>query len=171
MRTYVCGKNRMTRVSLDPIERVLARSVLRSSGCIEWTGLVNRKGYGVVYSGHKQNYCHRVAYEHASGAIPAGTHVLHKCDNPACVRPEHLFLGTNADNIEDKVRKDRSGKKLRIADVVEIHALLDAGHTQKEIAAMYGIHQSNVGRIRSGEKWAHVHNTRGAAVNTSAAVN
>jgi HNH endonuclease len=84
-------------------ERLRSRIVVDpETGCHNWTGTVGRAGYGRV-----QVSAHRLAYELAHGPIPDGLLVLHKCDNPVCCNPDHLFLGTSADNMADKVRKGR----------------------------------------------------------------
>ena len=77
------------------------------SACIEWTGSRNPKGYGQKKVGGKTIFAHRWAWEQANGPIPDGLHVLHTCDNPPCVNVDHLFLGTNADNVKDRDAKGR----------------------------------------------------------------
>ena len=78
------------------------------SGCREWTGGKNDRGYGTIYFKGKVCRTHRVAWELANGPILNGLHVLHHCDNPLCCNPDHLFLGTNLDNIADKTAKGRA---------------------------------------------------------------
>lgn len=85
------------------------------SGCLIWTGNINSKGYGVVSINSKAHRAHRVAYEKNIGEIPKGLHVLHKCDVRCCVNPNHLFLGTNFDNVQDRVNKKRSGTRYKKA--------------------------------------------------------
>jgi hypothetical protein len=77
--------------------------VLESPACWIWTGNIGPNGYGRF----GQRYAHRLSYEWMRGPIPEGMFVLHHCDNPPCVRPDHLFLGTAADNSHDMVRKGR----------------------------------------------------------------
>ncbi len=78
--------------------------------CWEWTGDMN-KAHGKNYGRFNMKKAHRISYELTYGKIPDGLFVLHKCDNPPCVRPEHLFLGTHLDNMRDKVLKGRDHNK------------------------------------------------------------
>jgi hypothetical protein len=79
------------------------------SGCWVWTGYRNRGGYGVVKQRGKQLLAHRLSWVLAHGDLPPSLHVLHRCDNRACVRPDHLFLGSNRDNVADRIAKGRPG--------------------------------------------------------------
>lgn len=83
-------------------------SVKAESGCFNFSGALDRKGYGKI--GHKGKTCvaSRLAYEKAVGQIPEGMNVCHKCDNPQCINPDHLFLGTQKANIHDMLAKGRS---------------------------------------------------------------
>lgn len=80
-------------------------------GCIEWTGYRDRKGYGRYSGAGKEVLAHRIAYVMHYGSIPAGMHIMHRCDNPACCNPQHLFAGTNSDNMADMKAKGRSAKR------------------------------------------------------------
>ena len=95
---------RPRRASLD--ER-LAQFVIQPSGCWEWTGSKNDKGYGRVYADRDEKRAHRAMWEQAHGPVPDGLWVLHRCDNPPCVNPDHLFLGTPLDNVRDMMAKGR----------------------------------------------------------------
>jgi predicted XRE-type DNA-binding protein len=104
--------------------------------------------------GHKKEVigAHRKAWELFNGVIPKGMHVLHKCDNPACVNPAHLFLGTNADNVNDKVIKGRQPSSINDDVVTAIIQAFDEGLSQTKIAALYGMSQSHVSRLVRGER-------------------
>lgn len=137
--------------------------VRKTELCWEWTRGKHRFGYGWFHNGRKTVTAHRYSYELHFGPIPEGMGVLHRCDNPSCVRPDHLFLGTQADNNADKVRKGRQhrgegtgGAKLCADDVRQIRELYAAGLTQIKIAESFGICRENVGQIVRRETWKHV---------------
>jgi hypothetical protein len=124
---------------------------------------VQPHGYGKFMLDGVGQWAHRVAWALAFGPIPAGMHVCHKCDNPRCVRPAHLFLGTVTDNQRDSVRKGRHIKgeavgnaKLTEAQVKDIRHRFRAGTTQRELAASYGVAQTAVSAIVRRVTWAHV---------------
>lgn len=135
----------------------------KGNGCWDWTGFKNSVGYGYFRLNGKSKLAHRVSWEIHVGEIPNGLCVLHKCDNPKCVNPLHLFLGTNQDNINDKVAKNRQSKlkgevhgmsKLTEKQVVEIRNIV--GLSQRKIATIYGVHQTLIGLILRGENWRHI---------------
>lgn len=101
----------------------LLTQVVRKGECIEFTGTSTKDGYGRPSVNGRQYYMHRLAYEAAFGAIPDGLHVCHHCDNPPCINPKHLFLGTNRDNIADRVRKGRRAGPLKKAFCKHGHPL------------------------------------------------
>jgi hypothetical protein len=129
-----------------------------NSGCLLWCGGLRqpRPGrsliYGMIRLRGKMTSVHRVAYEIAHGPVPDGQQVLHGCDVPLCVNPAHLFLGTNADNIADKVAKDRARKRLTRDKADTIRTLVASGVSQHEISRRYGVAQSTISRIMSGER-------------------
>lgn len=81
-----------------------------TSGCLEWQGAKNRSGYGVINCGDRTRLAHRVAYRLYVGPVPDGMQVCHSCDNPSCVNPDHLWAGTNMDNVKDRDQKGRQPK-------------------------------------------------------------
>lgn len=149
----------------DPV-RMLAERVLVGDQCWEWRGYRNAAGYGVARVGDVAGQlmlAHRLSWSALVGPIVDGMHVLHQCDNPGCVRPDHLFLGTNADNIADRVSKGRPGcqhwkgsgerhptARLSDAQCAEIRSLGASGMAFSEIAARFGITRRHAWAICRG---------------------
>ena len=135
--------------------------------CWEWTAFRNPSGYGYFRIGDRMRPAHRVSALWAGiiSDITDGDCVLHECDNPACVNPNHLWRGTRADNMEDQFKKGRStlGKgfnlhsaKLTEDDVRCIKNLLMAGAKQSLISKQFGASESTISMIKSGKQWSHV---------------
>ena len=136
--------------------------------CWEWTGARERAGYGFLHASHRPRRwwkAHRVSWEIHFGAIPQGACVLHRCDNPPCVNPRHLWLGSRRDNNRDRVRKGRGHKqhgeantnaKLSAADLPAIRRLHERGMTQEKIAEVFSISQPQISRVLRGESWGHL---------------
>lgn len=132
------------------------------SRCWEWTAAKSCFGYGHIGIKKKVYAAHRISWLIHTGEMPKLC-VLHKCDNPACIRPDHLFLGTRADNHRDMVKKgrswDRHGEKnprakLTIDDVKKIKKLYATGkYTQKEIGKMFNVSDVSISYIVIGKTW------------------
>lgn len=137
-------------------ERLAARTVVDAqSGCWNFQGCkVGRNGYGQIMldgKSGKRGFAHRVAWELAKGPIPSGQSVCHRCDNPRCVNPSHLFIGTQQDNIRDAVRKGRwTVRKLSDDDVARIREMSAAGMQHKAIAKVYTVGRSTISDIVRG---------------------
>lgn len=132
------------------------------SDCIEFTGCKDTGGYGLKRKQGKLYKAHRLAWIEANGEIPEGLFVCHKCDNPACINLEHLFLGTNSDNMKDMYNKERGNdffkkrnpnQKINQAIANEIKELRKLGLTQQHIANLYEIDRSLVSQIERGFIW------------------
>ena len=132
-------------------------------GCWIWIAGTSGNGYGGFKIDDKMFRSHRVAFEMWKGRIPDGQLVRHKCDDPLCCNPEHLELGTTADNVNDRQERNRQSKggdrynsKLTEDDVREIRMLLRTGITGVEIARRFGVSQDAISKIKSGRNWKHI---------------
>ena len=135
-----------------------------STGCWEWVAGKCKKGYGTFWANGRTNKAHRFSYTIFNKEIPKGLFVLHKCDNPSCVNPEHLFTGTNQDNMDDMVRKGRSyrGSKRSSTRLTEdnVKVIRDmirtTSKTCREIGLIFGVSKSVIKNISSRQTWRHV---------------
>lgn len=130
------------------------------TGCRVWTSSGYPYGYGQLMWNGRPRKAHRLAWENANGPIPSGLHVCHRCDNPKCINPDHLFLGTSADNSADKVAKGRQqrGSRHGLAKLTEeqVRAIKADGRQQFIIAKDYGVGSNVISKIKTGVSWRHV---------------
>jgi hypothetical protein len=162
---YISGHNNVTVPLAD---KLLARvNKDAPGGCWIWTGPTCRRGYGAISSRCRLYQTHRVSYELAFGPIPDGKWVLHRCDTPACVNPDHLFLGDSQANVADMIAKGRQAKgtgngQSKLTEDTAAAILKEAGYygrggpTQRELGEKYGVTSSVVGSLLRGETWKHV---------------
>jgi hypothetical protein len=133
------------------------------TGCWLWRGWLSSKGYSRLRDGAKFVYGHRALWIELHGPLSAGQCVCHRCDVPRCVNPEHLFVGSNADNHADKIAKGRQarGEGIAQAKLTAQQVLAIRAHPgrQASIAAVYGINQTQVSQIKRRVKWAHLEET------------
>lgn len=151
---------------------ILERMKPHPKGCLEWTGIINFKGYGTKQVKQpdgkwRPRKVHRLEWEKHNGPIPPGMCVLHRCDNPACYNIDHLFLGTKGENNRDRHAKGRSGNagsppgekhgnaKLKEAQVERIKTLLPSC-SDAYLAGVYGVSAACIHSIRIGRTWKHV---------------
>jgi len=132
------------------------------SDCWEWPAGRTSAGYGITRIRKRPVYAHRWSWEQTNGPIPVGMFVLHHCDNPPCVRPSHLFLGTNQDNRRDAMSKGRGSQpphyygeqhhnhRLTLA---QARAIKQDRRILREVAATYGVSIPTVHSIRAGKTW------------------
>lgn len=138
--------------------------VKKTKKCWLWIGAKSSSGYGCFRTHFKDWRAHRFAYTLCRNKIPKGLLVLHSCDNPGCVNPSHLFLGTPADNTRDMIKKRRHtyGTKVHTAklnekEVKEIRRKYATGrYTQKQLSNRYGINQTNIQAVIVGKTWKHI---------------
>lgn len=155
--------NRLRNASLT--ERFWQKVAI-TDDCWEWQAAKDKRGYGMfgVDKNERRAFAHRVSWRLHSGVIPDGLFVCHSCDNPPCVNPSHLFLGTHAENVADMMAKGRhrhgeshQNSKLKAEDVKNIRHLYFAERREgKELAAFYGVSRATVSLIVNRKSWAHV---------------
>lgn len=131
-----------------------------NSGCWLWIGALCGRGYGTIKDEHRvMRRATRVSWELHYGPIPDGLCILHKCDNPVCVNPEHLFPGTNADNTRDMFAKGRThdmrGRNAKLTPS-QVLAIKNDGRAGTEIAAQYGVSAATISNIRLGKRWGYL---------------
>lgn len=152
-----------------PLEVRFWRYVQKSEGCWTWVGRLSQTGYGFIQQGGKGStnvYAHRLSYRMHKGEIPDGMVVMHLCDNPSCVNPNHLQLGSQSQNILDAFAKGRKhavpphrfgeahgASKLKEADVLLIR---DSQESSVVLMQRYGVSKSTINRIKQRITWAHL---------------
>jgi Autographiviridae endonuclease len=132
------------------------------TGCWLWIGSVSHGGYGQLSVNGKKRKVHRLSYEISVGKIPKGMLVCHKCDVPCCINPEHLFVGTQQDNMDDMITKGRdrhqkgilqANSKLTEEEVNEIRL---SRNSYRALAAEYNISRASIYYIKNGLSWRHI---------------
>ena len=148
----------------DPIERFESR-IKKSENCWEWNGGKSVLGYGRFWLDGRDQRAHRVSYQFYVGEIPDGLNVCHRCDNPGCVNPDHLFLGTTTDNARDRMNKGRGFRptgerhhmaKLTEEKVKEIRARHSDGARGDDLAKEFCVSEPTISMIVCGHIWANV---------------
>ncbi len=168
-----------------PVSERFWEKVRKTNTCWLWIGSIANHGYGQISYKLKPVVAHRISFELHYGAIPKGMWVLHRCDNKACVNPDHLFLGTNFDNVQDMIRKGRSwsqkdraavvrlghkcrkylphiygvkqhSAKLTPAKVRKIRTLCAAGLSFTAIGKKFGVARTSIAAIYRGKNWKQV---------------
>lgn len=152
----------MTCSNNDTLAARFWAKVDKTGDCWVWTGHTNSAGYGMIAtSGGKRN-AHRVSYELNNGAIPGGQCVRHTCDNPLCVNPNHLVVGTTQDNVNDRVSRGRSrnlaGESHARSKLNEsaVRVIRTSSLSLGELSAKFGVAKSAICKVRNKQSWKHV---------------
>lgn len=132
--------------------------------CWEWLAGKDRDGYGKLKVDGEDRIAHRLVWELCYGHIPEGMNICHRCDNPGCVNPVHLFMGTQAENLADMISKNRhaKGEKCHIAKLTAVEVALireeytGGGISQTALGDKYGVARTTVGGIVRRETWVHL---------------
>lgn len=136
----------------------------KTTGCWEWQKCCSSDGYGQLSYNNKQCTVHRLSYELFVNKIPLDKQILHSCDNPICCNPDHLRVGTNYDNVQDRQNRNRQAKgithgrhKLTDNDIQEIRRLHSTGkYTHGNIAEVFDISRSHICNILNNKFWKHI---------------
>lgn len=139
---------------------LINRSKKNEKGCLEWQGTKHRQGYGYIRFQKKNILTHRLSWKLFKGDLDDSVLVCHHCDNPSCINPDHLFLGTYKDNNQDRAKKKRNNtspyaytRKLKYDQVLEIRKLSEKGIVQKKIAKRFNVNQQCISKILNGKSW------------------
>ena len=165
-----CGRHK--KFKLPPLADRFWSKVEKTDGCWRWLGNKSKEGYGKFVAPNSQ-LATRFSWKLHYGDIPDGMCVCHKCDNPECTRPDHLFLGTRADNNKDRAAKGRSSMangervpthKLTEIKAIEIYFLYQSEcYSTRDIAKVYGVSDTVVKNIGTMKAWKHIHESDPAA--------
>lgn len=159
-RPYAAGHNGFGK--RPTIQRLFAK-IKKTESCWLWLGRPGPGGYGRIMVRRKKWQAHRLLWTVVNGMIPAGLFVLHKCDNASCVRPDHLFLGTQKENLHDMSNKGRSLRgernvkaKLSEQQIIEIRKRYFAGESQVSLMKFYPVDRGHISRIVNRICWKHI---------------
>jgi len=160
--------NKSLKVKKPILEKFNKKYDIDNTGCWIWNGTKDKDGYGRSFFNYTPYLANRLSYELFKGTIPKGLFVCHECDNPSCVNPEHLFLGTHQDNMDDMVAKGRSPKQrgeaasTHVLTEKQAQYILDFHHYHGSLtmlAKKFGVDISTVFYVKSGKSWSHLTKT------------
>lgn len=143
-----------------PIEQMFHAKYERGEYCWNWTSTKDKDGYGLLFYQKKIYRANKLALQFAGTPVPDGYYACHKCDNPACVNPSHLYVGTPQQNSDDcRIRgRGQKGEKVHSAKLTEadVRLIRSSFETDEETGKRFGVSRSNISMIRSRRTWKHV---------------
>ncbi len=157
--------NRSARQGDGLMERFWSKCVMTGGGCWLWTAATNEYGYGQFKIDGGMKLAHRIAWRLKHGHLPEELCVLHVCDTPACVNPDHLFLGTQVDNVADRNAKGRQAgaagiknrhAKLTESDVIRLRWLAARGLSYAVLGKRFGISGEQASAVARRKSWRHI---------------
>jgi len=149
------------------IDEFIQNTEKRQSGCLEWVRGIEGRGYGMAWHEGKQIKAHRLSWILFLGELPkwsgykSAACVLHSCDNPKCVNPDHLFLGTQSENVADRKAKGRTARQcgekhgMSVLNDLAVNEIRNSNLRGVELAGIYKVSQATISLIKSGKRWAH----------------
>lgn len=149
----------MARWTKTPLERLLDKIVKAENGCWIWTAAKNPAGYGVMVYKKNLRLATRISWMEHVGEIPEGMNVCHRCDDPACINPEHLFLGTQRENMHDMIGKGRqyhpSGEDTHNCRLSwdKVRHIRSSGLPGTELARLYGVKKNTIYSVLKNRTW------------------
>lgn len=149
--------------AVQTLDDLLERTAPSGNGCKLFTGAIHRSGYGIIRFQGKAHRAHRLAWSMVNGEIPQNSQIMHSCDTPACVNPEHLSLGNAQLNSDDMIRKGRQRHpatplKLTRDQALEIYTIANEGsETLRSLAERFGVNESYVLSIKKRRRWQSLH--------------
>lgn len=158
------GFSQIKQYDIQYMINVYNKKCIKQDGCWSWDGNHDTDGYGIMYFNKKLLKAHRVSWNIHNGEIPGKLFVLHKCDNPPCTNPDHLFLGDVKDNWNDMFKKGRGGHegelannaKLKKEETLEIKRLLNSGIKQSYLAKKFNVNRQTIHRIKHEKSWKNL---------------
>lgn len=150
-------KDMRLRQSGSLMDRFFSRFVKLDNGCWQWRSHTDKDGYGILPGTNQNTRAHRLSYEMHHGKIPDGLIVCHHCDNPGCVNPDHLFIGTQKDNAQDALKKGRHyiGEKNGRSKLTRqnIEEILNSKLNGQQLAEKFRVTRSTINNVRRGVTW------------------
>ena len=149
-------------------EKLLSKiKVNKDTGCWEWNGCKRHRGYGAIAVNGRLEQAHRISYIEFNGDIPEGMYVCHKCDNPPCINPDHLFVGTPKENSADCIRKGRAyrgfinqpkGAESRNAKLTDddVRKIRVSTNRLKELSETYGVSMATISKVKAHIRYSNV---------------